>query len=96
MLFRSRTLVPGGDVEILSDSPAAPPALANARLARLRELVPDVRPKQAWTPVAQFAAEGIDAINYGPGETRYAHRQDEQVAVCNLVRAYETLGRFLT
>jgi succinyl-diaminopimelate desuccinylase len=58
--------------------------------------VPDVAPKQAWTPAAQFAEQGIDAINYGPGWTRYAHRQDEQVAICNLERAFETLRTFLS
>lgn len=93
---RLRALVPHGDVEILSNSPSAPPALTNPRVQRLRELVPQVAPKQAWTPVAQFAEQGIDAINYGPGETRYAHRQDEQVPVSNLEKAYETLRAFLT
>ena len=81
---------------MLSDAPAAPPGLANPHIARLRELVPEVAPKQAWTPVAQFAEQGIDAVNYGPGLTRYAHRQDERVPVENLVRAYETLERFLS
>ena len=57
----------GGELEVLSNSPSAPPALTNPLVARLRELVPDVAPKQAWTPVAQFAEQGIDAINYGPG-----------------------------
>ena len=90
-----RSLVPQGDLEILSNSPSAPPALTNPRIARLRELVPDVAPKQAWTPVAQFAEQGIDAINYGPGLTRYAHRQDEQVPVENLERAFDTLRAFL-
>ena len=90
-----RSLVPLGEVEILSNSPSAPPALTNALVVRLRELVPDVAPKQAWTPVAQFAERGIDAINYGPGLTRYAHRQDEQVPVENLDRAFETLRAFL-
>ena len=52
-------------------------------------------PKQAWTPVAQFAEEGIDAVNYGPGATAYAHRRDEQVPVANLERCYETLRAFL-
>jgi len=88
---RLRALVAHGEVEILSNSPSAPPVLTNPHVERLRQLVPDVAPKQAWTPVAQFAEQGIPAINYGPGETRYAHRQDEQVAVCNLVQAYETL-----
>ena len=91
-----RGLVPHGELEILSSSPAAPPALANPRIERLRELVPDVAPKQAWTPVAQFAEQGIDAINYGPGLTRYAHRVDEQIPIENLNVAYETLRTFLS
>jgi succinyl-diaminopimelate desuccinylase len=93
---RLRTLVPTGELEILSTAPSAPPALTNPHVVRLRELIPDVAPKQAWTPVAQFAEEGIDAINYGPGLTRYAHRADEQIPVENLRRAYETLATFLS
>ena len=67
---RLRELVPHGELELLSNSPSAPPALGNPLTQKLRELVPDVAPKQAWTPVAQFAEQGIDAINYGPGATR--------------------------
>jgi succinyl-diaminopimelate desuccinylase len=93
---RIRELLPGGEVEILSDSPPAPPALGNPRLAGLRELVHEVRPKQAWTPVAQFAAEGIDAVNFGPGSTAYAHRRDEQVPIANLERCFDVLRTFLS
>src|SRR4051794_3935423 len=93
---RLRDLVPHGDVEILSAAPSASPALTNPHVERLRQLVPEVAPKQAWTPVAQFAEQGIDAINYGPGLTRYAHRQDEQIPIENLDQAYETLRTFLT
>jgi succinyl-diaminopimelate desuccinylase len=93
---RLRALVPQGELEVLSNSPSAPPALGNPRVARLRQLVPDVAPKQAWTPVAQFAEQGIDAINYGPGLTRYAHRVDEQIPIENLNVAYETLRTFLS
>ena len=92
---RLRALVPTGELAVVSNSPSAPPALDNPRVARLRELVPVVKPKQAWTPVAQFAQQGIDAVNFGPGATAYAHRQDEQVPVANLERAYETLFGFL-
>lgn len=92
---RLRALVPLGELEILSNSPSAPPALDNALASKLRELVPEVAPKQAWTPVAQFAERGIDAINYGPGATAYAHRQDEQIPVANLERCYATLNAFL-
>jgi succinyl-diaminopimelate desuccinylase len=93
---RLRELVPAGELHVLHNSPSAPPALGNPLVERLRELVPDVAPKQAWTPVAQFAERGIDAINYGPGATAYAHRQDEQIPIANLHAVYETLARFLS
>jgi succinyl-diaminopimelate desuccinylase len=92
---RLRALVPHGDVEILSNSPSAPPSLTNPLAVQLRELVPDVTPKQAWTPVAQFAEQGIDAINYGPGATAFAHKVDEQIPVANLERCFTTLRAFL-
>jgi len=93
---RLRELVPAGELHVLHNSPSAPPALANPLVQRLRELVPDLAPKQAWTPVAQFAEQGIDGINYGPGATAYAHRQDEQIPIANLHAVYETLARFLS
>ncbi|MFL5961124.1 MAG: succinyl-diaminopimelate desuccinylase [Gaiellaceae bacterium] len=93
---RLRELVPAGDLQVLHNAPSAPPALANRRVRRLRELVQDVAPKQAWTPVAQFAEAGIDGINYGPGATAYAHRQDERIPIANLHGVYETLARFLS
>jgi succinyl-diaminopimelate desuccinylase len=92
---RLRSLVPAGALDVLSNSPSAPPALMNPLAVRLRELVPEIAPKQAWTPVAQFAERGIDAINYGPGATAYAHKQDEQVPVASLDRCFETLRTFL-
>ncbi len=92
---RLRGLVPSGELEVLSNAPSAPPALANPLTEALRALVPEVAPKQAWTPVAQFAEQGIDAINYGPGATAYAHRRDEQVPIAGLERCWETLRAFL-
>jgi succinyl-diaminopimelate desuccinylase len=46
--------------------------------------------------VADFTTRGIDAVNFGPGATRYAHRRDEQVEIAALERAYTALQRFLT
>jgi succinyl-diaminopimelate desuccinylase len=92
---RLRALLPHGELEILSSSPSAPPALSNPHVERLRALVPEVAPKQAWTPVAPCVEQGIDAINYGPGLARYAHRQDEQVPIENLERAFDTLRELL-
>jgi succinyl-diaminopimelate desuccinylase len=55
----------------------------------------EVEAKLAWTNVADFTSRGIDAVNFGPGHTAYAHRRDELVEVAALVHAYETLRRFL-
>jgi succinyl-diaminopimelate desuccinylase len=93
---RLRELVPAGELEVLSNAPSARPALTNPLADVLRRLVPEVAPKQAWTPVAQFAEQGLDAINYGPGATPYAHKRDEQVPIANLERCYATLHDFLS
>jgi succinyl-diaminopimelate desuccinylase len=54
-----------------------------------------VEPKQAWTNVADFAQRGLDALNLGPGATRYAHTSDEQVEIAELGRTHDALRRFL-
>jgi succinyl-diaminopimelate desuccinylase len=92
---RLRELAGDADVEILGNSPPAHVVVDTQLVTRLREAGGlAVRPKQAWTPVAQFAEAGLDAVNLGPGATRYAHRADEQVETAELVRTFETLRRF--
>ena len=46
--------------------------------------------------MADFTERGIDAVNFGPGATRYAHRRDEQVEIAALAAAYASLWDFLT
>ena len=91
---RIRELFP--TAEIVSNSPPAHVALRSALVERLRVAGDlDVEPKQAWTNVADFAARGLDAINFGPGATRYAHAVDERVEVSELERTFAALQRFL-
>jgi succinyl-diaminopimelate desuccinylase len=92
---RVRELV-GTDVEILANSPPAHVASRSPLVEQLRAVGGfEVQPKQAWTNVADFAARGLDAINLGPGGTRYAHAVDERVDISELERTYEALQRFL-
>jgi succinyl-diaminopimelate desuccinylase len=90
-----RDLAGDARLEILGNSPPAHVVVDRPLVRRLRKAGRfDVQPKQAWTPVAQFAEAGLDAVNLGPGATRYAHRVDEQVEVAELVRTYDALRRF--
>jgi succinyl-diaminopimelate desuccinylase len=92
---RVRELV-GADVEIVANSPPAHVALRSPLVERLRAAGGfEVQPKQAWTNVADFAARGLDAVNLGPGATRYAHAVNERVEIDELERTHEALRRFL-
>ncbi|WP_445150506.1 succinyl-diaminopimelate desuccinylase [Baekduia sp. Peel2402] len=88
---------PHGELVIDGNAPSgAVPAEGNALVSKLVAAGGmSVEPKQAWTPVAELAGVGVDAVNFGPGEPRFAHRRDEQVAVANLVESYTVLERFL-
>ena len=86
-----------GDLQVTSNAPSGPVPVGNALVERLRasgDLV--VEPKQAWTPVAEFGAAGVDAVNFGPGEPPQAHTRDEHVAADALERAYRVLDTFLS
>ena len=90
-------LVPEGAVlELTSHAPAGR-VVTDSRLVRALRASGDLglEPKQAWTNVADFGTHGVDAVNFGPGHTAYAHRRDEQVDVGALASAYEILRRFL-
>jgi succinyl-diaminopimelate desuccinylase len=92
-----RSLTPDGATLEISSNAAPARVVTEAALVRALSAAGNlaIEPKQAWTNVADFTANGIDAVNFGPGGTAYAHRQDELVKIDALVHAYETLEQFL-
>jgi succinyl-diaminopimelate desuccinylase len=87
---------PHGELEVLSNSPGALPPHENPLLDRLlAQTGAAAQPKQAWTPVAEFAAAGIEAVNLGPGDPAFAHRADERIAIAALARCHEIVEAFL-
>jgi succinyl-diaminopimelate desuccinylase len=55
-----------------------------------------VRAKYGWTDVSRFAALGIPALNYGPGDPNLAHTVDEHVETAAITAVTETLRSYLT
>jgi succinyl-diaminopimelate desuccinylase len=85
------------DIDIAGNAPPGAIPRDNPLVARLRSAGDlAVRPKQAWTPVAEFAAAGVDAVNLGPGDPDLAHRADERIGGEALVRSFEILCAFLS
>jgi succinyl-diaminopimelate desuccinylase len=86
---------PHGRLDIDANAPSGAVPADNPLVDRLRAAgEAHIEPKQAWTPVAELAAVGIDAVNFGPGDPAFAHRRDERVDVAALERCYEVLERF--
>jgi succinyl-diaminopimelate desuccinylase len=87
----------GRPLEVRGNSPPARVVTDAPLVRRLRAAGSfALEPKQAWTPVAEFSAHGLDAVNLGPGATRYAHTRDEQVAVAELERTFRALQTFVS
>ncbi|HEX5143146.1 MAG TPA: succinyl-diaminopimelate desuccinylase, partial [Mycobacterium sp.] len=55
-----------------------------------------VRAKYGWTDVSRFAALGIPALNYGPGDPNLAHTRDEHVEVAAITAAADMLRGYLS
>jgi succinyl-diaminopimelate desuccinylase len=93
-----RALVNGRcEVTITDRSPSGRVCADNPHFQKLVTLTGrPAEAKQAWTDVARLSEWGLDAVNYGPGETAQAHQKGESASVEALGHAFEVLRTLLT
>ncbi|MDY7084526.1 MAG: succinyl-diaminopimelate desuccinylase [Actinomycetota bacterium] len=87
----------GFEVELTDSAPGAMPGLTAAPAREfLTAVAAEPAAKLGWTDVARFAALGIPALNYGPGDPLLAHAQDEHVEIGKIRDGAATLYRWLS
>lgn len=84
-------------VQFTDLSPSGRVCADNAHFQKLLKLTgAAAESKQAWTDVARFSEAGVDAVNFGPGESAQAHQAEESAPVAALSVAYDMLEKLLT
>ncbi|GAA3221449.1 succinyl-diaminopimelate desuccinylase [Pseudonocardia petroleophila] len=92
-----REVFDGFELVITDLSPGALPGLtvpAAAEFIAATGAAPSA--KYGWTDVSRFAALGIPALNYGPGDPNLAHTREENVDTRQITEAVGVLRRFLS
>lgn len=89
-VFDSYEVVP------LDSAPGALPGLGAPAAAAFVERV-GTRPvaKYGWTDVARFAALGIPAVNFGPGDPNLAHTRGEYTEIAPITECEKALTAYL-
>ncbi|MQA16190.1 MAG: succinyl-diaminopimelate desuccinylase [Pseudonocardiaceae bacterium] len=92
-----REVFDGLDLEFTDGAAGAPPGLdAPAAQEFLAACAAAPVAKYGWTDVARFAALGIPALNYGPGDPNLAHTREEHVHVARITECAGVLRHYLT
>jgi succinyl-diaminopimelate desuccinylase len=92
-----REVFDGFELAVTDSAPGALPGLA-APAAHEFLAATGAQPaaKYGWTDVSRFAALGIPALNFGPGDPNLAHTREEHVDTRQITAATDLLRRFLT
>jgi succinyl-diaminopimelate desuccinylase len=82
--------------EIIDSAPGALPGLHAPEAKRFLAAV-GAAPvgKYGWTDVSRFAALGVSALNFGPGDANLAHTREEHVEVSKIIYSTDVLRRYL-
>ena len=91
-----REVFAGYDVAITDSAPGARPGLGHPAAALLAAVGGEPRAKLGWTDVARFAALGLPAVNYGPGDPELAHSPDEHVNVAQIAECETKMAAWLS
>ncbi|HVE62811.1 MAG TPA: succinyl-diaminopimelate desuccinylase [Mycobacteriales bacterium] len=92
-----RSVLSGFDVAVSDSAAGAMPGLdRDVSQEFLAAVGTPPAAKLGWTDVSRFAALGIAALNYGPGDPNLAHTRDEYVELPELGQTEDVLRRFVT
>jgi succinyl-diaminopimelate desuccinylase len=91
-----REVFAGYDLTVTDAAPGALPGLTAPAAAELVAAAGGTPvAKLGWTDVARFAALGLPAVNFGPGDPTLAHTQQENVPIEDITRCAKVLTDFL-
>jgi len=91
-----RDFFEGYDVTVTDVAAGALPGLDRpAAKAFVDAVGGEAKPKFGWTDVAQFTRLGVPAVNFGPGDPMFAHKQDEHVPTEHIERCERILKDWL-
>ena len=92
-----REVLTGYAVELTDAAPGALPGLSAPAAAHFIAAIGTTpTAKYGWTDVDRFAALGIPAVNYGPGDPNLAHTREEHVEVARITAAADALRGYLS
>ncbi|RSM42298.1 succinyl-diaminopimelate desuccinylase [Amycolatopsis balhimycina DSM 5908] len=91
-----REVFDGFELSVVDLSPGALPGLSAPAAAELVAAAGGrAAAKLGWTDVARFAARGMPAVNFGPGDPTLAHTQQENVRIEEIGQVADVLRKFL-